>query len=301
MSVIIENVNDILKRDGSLSNSFGDLSKIYLMTTENIRGFLEQFDLHNKEVLTVAGSGDQMLNSYLIGAKNVTCFDINPLAFYQVKLKKAAVHSLSYQEYLNFFFMEFGKILDRDLFEKVASELDQETLDFFMYLYDNYNNEQIMDKIYYRFSPSLEKMKRMNTYLEEENYELLKYNLEDKEVSFIHSDITQLRNNLPKNFYDLILLSNISDSIIDIWPEDCLKNFKRLIHSLSKNLADNGIIQVGYIYDYYHNRQTHPFRNKNLRQNVFTTDEFYTTFVGSYNSYSESDAVVYYQKFKRKN
>lgn len=300
MSDIIKKVDDILKNNKRLSNDFGELSKIYLMTTENIKGFLERFDLQDKKVLTVAGSGDQMLNAYLMGAKNVTCFDINPLAFYQVKLKKAAVHSLSYQEYLIFFFNEFGKIFDRDLFEKIADDLDQETLDFFMYLYDNYNSEQIIDKIYYRFSPTLDKMQRMNAYLDEENYNLLKSNLDNKEVSFIQGNVTELRNNIQKSFYDMILLSNISDSITDIWPVDSLKNFKRLIHSLSKSLADNGIIQVGYIYDYYNNRQNNPFRNRNLRQSTFTTDEFYTNFFGSYNFYSETDAAVYYQKFKRK-
>lgn len=301
MNNVIKNVDDILKSNKKLSINFGEFSKIYLMTTENIKGFLEHYNLHDKEVLTVAGSGDQMLNAYLLGAKNVTCFDINPLAFYQVKLKKAAVDALSYQEFLNFFFTEFNKIFDRNLFEKIADKLDSETLDFYMYLYNNYDNSQIFDKIYYRFYPRLDEMQRMNLYLKEDNYELLKLNLENKKLSFIQSNITELNNNIPKDFYDLILLSNISDSISNIWPGDCLKKFKDLILSLCESLADYGTIQVGYIYDYYDSRCPHPFTNKNLRQSIFTTDEFHTTFVEPYNLYSKSDAIVYYQKFKRNN
>ena len=41
MSEIINKVDEILKREDKLSNDFGELSKIYLMTTENIKGFLE--------------------------------------------------------------------------------------------------------------------------------------------------------------------------------------------------------------------------------------------------------------------
>ena len=37
-----------------------------------------------------------------------------------------------------------------------------------------------------------------------------------------------------------MLLSNIGDSIQDIWLNDSLKNFKRLIHSPSKNLNKDG-------------------------------------------------------------
>jgi len=299
MNDIINKVDKILKSEEKLSDDFGELSKIYLMTTENIKGFLERYSPQDKEVLTVAGSGDQMLNAYLMGAKNVTCFDINPLAFYQVNLKKAAVCTLTYEEYLEFFFTEFNNLLERDYFEKLSNNLDQETLEFFNYLYSNYNNKEIFDKVYYRFKPSLSKMKRLNAYLEKDNYEKLADILKEKEVSFIQSDITNLKSNLD-NKYDLMLFSNISDSIEDIWPEESLKNFKRLIHSLSKNLNNNGIIQVGYIYDYYYTKQKSIFSKKNERQKVFTSDEFHTTFLESYRFHSESDAAITYQKIKRK-
>lgn len=306
MNEIINKVDRILKSEGKLSKDFGELSKIYLMTTENIKGFLEKYSPQDKEVLTVAGSGDKVLNAYLMGAKNVTCFDINPLAFYQVNLKKAAVCALEYEEFLSFIFPKCQKnpavsqVLNYTLFEKIAPLLDRDTLDFWDYIYSRYHYaEEFMDKIYYRFNPGLEKMQRMNAYLEKDNYEKLADILKEKEVSFIQSDITSLKNNLD-NKYDLMLFSNISDSIEVIWPEKSLKNFKRLIHSLSKNLNNNGIIQVGYIYDYYFTRQYQLFRKKNERQKVFTSNEFHTTFLESYRFHSESDAAVTYQKIKRK-
>ena len=135
MSDIVGRVDSILKKERSLSNEFGEFSKIYLMTTENIKGYLEKWFLEDKDVLTVAGSGDQMLNAYLLGAKNVTCFDINPLAFCQVKLKKAAVCTLKYEEYVEFFLSDPANLFKREYFEKLASELDQETIELFNYLY----------------------------------------------------------------------------------------------------------------------------------------------------------------------
>ena len=151
MTDIISKMDCILKKEKKLSNDFGEFSKIYLMTTENIKGFLQQYDLQNKEILTVAGSGDQMLNAYLMGAKNVTCFDINPLAFFQVKLKKAAVCALNYEEFLEFFFPEFGRLFDRYLFNKISLQLDQETNDLFNYFYSNFGSKEILEKIYYPF------------------------------------------------------------------------------------------------------------------------------------------------------
>lgn len=297
---IVEKVDTILKAKSVLSSDFGLFSKIYLMTTENIKAFLQQYSLQNKDILTVAGSGDQMLNAYLMGANNVTCFDINPLAFSQVKLKKAAVCSLEYEEFLEFFFPEFGKLFERYLFDKFSYQLDSETKDLFQYLYSNYESKDILNKIYYRYHASLEKIKSMNAYLDKDNYQKLASILKGKNVNFIQSDITSLRSKLEENLYDMILLSNISDSIEDIYPIASLKNFKRLIHSLSKNLHQDGIIQVGYIYDYFFTRHDRLFSKKQERQKVFTTDEFLTTLIESYRFHSESDAVITFQKKRKK-
>ncbi|MDD6223449.1 MAG: DUF3419 family protein [bacterium] len=301
MNKIAQKVYHILNTEGSLSNEFGELSKIYLMTTENIKGFLKDYCLEDKDILTVASSGDQMLNAYLMGAKNVTCFDINPLAFYQVKLKKAAICTLKYEEFLEFFFPRLvttshNHFLGYQLFRKIIPMLDQETAEFWTYLYDHSSHvTDFYHRIYYRFQPTLEKMQKMNSYLDKENYQKLASILPQKEISFIQSDITSLHKNLDHS-YDMMLFSNISDKIEKIWSHDELKKFKRLIHSLSKRLNKNGVIQVGYIYDYYFSNSTALFRQHSQRQAVFIPTEFHTTFVESYRFNSESDAIITFQK-----
>lgn len=301
MQDIIDYIDHIFKTKGTLSSKFGRFSKIFLMTTENIRGFLQQYDLTDKDVLTVAGSGDQMLNAYLMGARKVTCFDLNPLAFYQVKLKKAAVCTLSYEEFVAFFFEEYGKLLNQYLFNKIKKELDPDTTHFFEYLYSKYDSREIFWRVYYRYLQKLDKMKVLNAYLEEENYKKLASILGNKEISFIESDVTSLRNHLGDELFYMILLSNISDSIEDIWPNNSLKNYKQLIDSFSQNLVTDGTIQVGYIYDYYYfAKQEHIFRWNDERKKVFTTDKFHTTFVESYRFHGDRDAIVTFQKTKKK-
>lgn len=294
----INHIENVLRINDELFYEFGSYSKIYLMTTENIREFLQCYSLQDSSILTVCGSGDQVLNSYLLGAKNVTCFDINPLAFYQVCLKKAAVQALNYQEFLNFFFHEFHHLFDKDLFYKIENYLDEDSYEFFKYIYSKYNSPQILNKIYYDFIPSLEHMKRMNLYLQKDNYDVLRDIMRGKEPSFIESDVRLLPKAIGNKKYDMIMLSNISESIDGLWRNEPLIRFKELIYSLCNNLNTNGTLQVGYIYDYYSDRQEGMFGWKKERQRVFDTSEFHTNLVSSFDDIKKKDAIITY--FKKK-
>ena len=55
----IHQLNKLLKRRD------GDRFKlIYKFTTENISGYIKEFDFKNKSLLTVGSSGDQVINAY---------------------------------------------------------------------------------------------------------------------------------------------------------------------------------------------------------------------------------------------
>ena len=79
-----------------------DFSKIYTFTTENISDYMKYFDFDGKNLLTVGSSGDQILNSFLCGARDITLYDINPYAKFHVYLKIASILSLNYNEFINF-------------------------------------------------------------------------------------------------------------------------------------------------------------------------------------------------------
>lgn len=295
----IANLADsMIYENGSLPSDFGPISKCYLLTTENIRGILKNDDLRGKTVLSVAGSGDQMVNAYAMGASNVTCFDINYLSAYQLKLKRAAIITLNYQEYLNFFLAENGQQLNYRSFQEMKRELDPETINFFDQLYSQYKEEEIFKKLYYPFQTNLEKMKKMNLYFEEDTYCKVSSILKDKPIKFLNSDITKLSEKLDGEKFDKIILSNISQSIENIYDHDELHQYRTLIRRLSKNVNNGGSIQAGYIYDYHFPNPVSLFDRQEQRTKTFKEPEFSTDLVDCYRFNSGNDGVITYRKRK---
>ncbi|MCI8394209.1 MAG: DUF3419 family protein [Bacilli bacterium] len=299
MDYHVKEVDRILNIYGSLSNFFGAYSKVYRFTTENIRQFFEHFSALDKDVLCVCGSGDQMLNAFYYGAKSVTLFDINPLSFYQANLKKAAVCALTYEEFLAFFFSQYESVMSFELFQRISEKLDSETKSFFHYLYSRYSKDILIQKLYFDFQPTILKMQEMNGYLEKTAYERLQNSLEAKEVRFLLGDVKHLAKQL-KQSYDLILLSNISDCIEEMFLEHPLESFRELIDDLASFLKMNGVMEVGYLYDYLCIKSPKLFYQKESRERVFPAEKFPLLSVPSYYFYSNQDAIVTLKRERRR-
>lgn len=227
-------------------------SRIYTFTTENINGYIKYFDLKNKSLLTVGSSGDQILNAYFYGARDITLFDINPYAKYYVYLKVAAILSLTYNEFQCFFFKRGSDnnsnkdVFSPNLFNKmklIMKELDYESFYFFNELFSLYDDDTI--RIRYSLFDDDEYrnvvIKNFNVYLRnEELYNKLKKKLYDIHFKYINGNIFEDNINLQ---YDNIFLSNLC-TITN------LKEFKELIKKLDfNNLKDNGSIMLGYLWD----------------------------------------------------
>ena len=60
---------------------------VYLFTTENIAGYIQNMDLKDKSLLTLGSSLDQAYNALLMGASKIDVFDINVNARKFHKLK----------------------------------------------------------------------------------------------------------------------------------------------------------------------------------------------------------------------
>ena len=227
-------------------------SRIYTFTTENINGYIKYFDLKNKSLLTVGSSGDQILNAYFYGARDITLYDINPYAKYYVYLKVAAILSLTYDEFQCFFFKRGidnnsnKDVFSPNLFNKmklIMKELDYESFYFFNELFSLYDDDTI--RIRYSLFDDDEYrnvvIKNFNVYLSnEELYNKLKKKLYDIHFKYINGNIFEDNINLQ---YDNIFLSNLC-TITN------LKEFKELIKKLDfNNLKDNGSIMLGYLWD----------------------------------------------------
>lgn len=98
----------IISDNSKCSNCiYKEHSVIPIKGTENVKELFQKVDNSFQDCLMVTGSGDQILEAILHGAKNITSFDINRLAPYGLELKWAAIQALSYEEFLSFYQNKF--------------------------------------------------------------------------------------------------------------------------------------------------------------------------------------------------
>ena len=223
---------------------FSNRSFIYTFTNECIKDYLNFFDLKDKKILTVTGSGDHILNM-LLAVNNIDTFDINLYAYYFYVLKKYALITLELDEYLDFF-LDKEINYNKKVFNKIKQNWNNEFYikDFFEYVFRNYNkntplftNNKYQDK---------EKYIENNTYLDEINYYKLKKNLQNKNVNFINSNFTKL--NLTDK-YDYIFISNITDYLNNMFDNNSLRSYKKFLYkSIIPYLKENGKI-ISYLYN----------------------------------------------------
>lgn len=135
------------------NDSFHKESFIYKKTNEKLNEFFDIL-MNKDKVLTVIGSGDQILNTLLTNPTRVDAFDISVFPKYFLKLKIAAIKSLTREEYIKFFFAttEFSSEM---VFETSAVE--------------------------------------QNKYLEKDEYYKLKEILKNININYIESDLMDLK------------------------------------------------------------------------------------------------------------
>ena len=188
-------------------NSF---EKIYPFTTENIAGYIKEMDVKDKSVLTVGSSSDQVFNSLLLGAKDVTLFDINESAplFYELKRD---------------FILKYDR---EELYDKVLSNKE------FLYFEDNFTKKQL---------------ENMNLYLNtDENYYKLREILKNANVNFKTGNIYDVSKTLTIEKFDRVILSNVLQYLISENIEDSVSD---VYSNLLPYLSSNSIVQLYYLYN----------------------------------------------------
>jgi len=102
---------------------------MYVYGTEAMSGYYSKLHLKNKKILTIAGSGDPMINAFFTGAKDVIGFDLNYFSYFITSLKFEAIKTLTYKEFLRF----FGTKKNKALFDKILLK-DPESTDSMWHL-----------------------------------------------------------------------------------------------------------------------------------------------------------------------
>ena len=285
----------LLVRDQTREKSiyFHDCDRVYKGTNENIKSMPYQEALRSKDkILSVIGSGDQVLNSILLDSKNIDAFDISIFTKYYLMLKIAAINNLEYFDYLEFFFGE--QPFDSKRFDKVVNNMDYDGKTFWKEITKDKTPSEVYDsKIFTMWSPSIKSANFRNPYLDNMfRYYELRDKLDNSNINYIDGDIYEISKKLNKE-YDLINLSNIGmyaisnpDFIIN--RENPFLQFKRFVKNLK--IRENGIV-LNYIINVDRNDSVI------LSDYVLNDNEFTNYYVdGDFDD--RKDSVNIYKKVK---
>ena len=240
---------------------------IYRFTNESIELY-KNYLMNRKKVLSVTASGDQILNSILFGSKEIDSFDISRFPKYYFELKKAAIETLTRDEFIDFFvgkhlsslvgFISCYKGLENDKLKEYYSgfnnNMDKDYKEFWDEIFDIYDSNQVFYSSLF-FSDDCH-FQALNPYLYDKNYEKLQKNIKNAKVKHYIGDIRQISGMLNKE-YDLVNLSNIINYIDSDEYKDILNNL---------SLSDDGIalsyipVLEKYIKNYFY-QEEYQFNN----------------------------------------
>ena len=267
-------------------------SPIYKSTNEMISAplYIEALK-DNDKVLSIIGSGDQILNTILYDSNDIDAFDISNFPKYYLKLKMACVKNLSYEEYLEFFYgIDY---FDKETFDKVLRTIDYNSKFFWTRMCSNKDPRGVYSS--YLFSiwcPTKEDAIEMNPFLKKDNYYKLKEKLNNVKIKYLDENIYSYASKTDK-YYDLINLSNIGmycyHNFIGERRIDACNKYKEFVKNLK--ITDNGKV-LNYLIDAFDSTTSIIFDTK-----VYTDKGFTSCYIDN-ESTGRIDAVSVYRKVK---
>ena len=227
---------------------YNECSLIFRVTNERINTdeYIDILKDKNK-VLSVIASGDQILNSILLGSKDIDGYDISMFPKYYLKLKMAAIEGLDIKDFKEFFYGRHA--LNRGMYIKISKYLDKDSLKFWSTLISMDKHTRLANSdLFCTDVSSIKLAEDNNPYLEPSNYKRLRSKIKNFNLRLFTDDVFALRDKLPDS-YDLVNLSSIvvaSNTIPPTFTEqkEMFKGFK---------LNKNGMV-LSYIFDIEYDR-----------------------------------------------
>lgn len=221
------------------TNMFHNSSAVYKISNERIQDYEKYLRKRNK-VLSVIGSGDQILNCILNGTKNIDAFDISVFPKYFLELKMAAIKALTVDEYIDFFYEVTNRDeVYEDMYYRIAVYLENGVCEFWDSLFNFFEWKEIYNSTMFSSEPNIASNAiNQNRFLQsEEEYNRLREELDNVKITYYEGDILELSSYL-RDSYDLVYLSNI--------VYYCNKDkYREMLGNL--NLTDKGI-SLTYFY-----------------------------------------------------
>ncbi|MDP1728750.1 MAG: DUF3419 family protein [archaeon] len=230
-------------------------SPMYLNATEMTSSYYDFLNLSKKDVLTIIGSGDQVIDAYFYGAKKVVGFDINKNAIHMINLKLEAIRLLSYKEFLMFFYYtKLKSTLNYQVYLRLRKFLSGSTRIFFDKLYKlfNFDGYKVASSCFiHQRRIGIEKIKVSGFLKNEKNYNKVKKIMFKKKPLLLICRLTKLGKRLGNLRFDFINLSNVPNYLVNSFKKkDPLDYFfKKVLLSLKKVLRKDGKI-IYYNYDH---------------------------------------------------
>ncbi len=233
--------------DGAQENCF---YQIYPFTTENISGYINQFYLKNKSILTVGSSGDQAINAILYGCQNISILDVNPYAKFYYYLKIASIINLELEEFMMFLrfkdypnvFKDNNFVFNKKLYNKVKLTLrllDYESYLFWDDLFNSFKSIDIRNRLFSLDENRTNVISDCNPYLKNlTSYKKTRDKIQKVFPHFITGNLFKI--DLMRN-YDNIWLSNIGTYL----PRHFIKI---MTDKLAGSLNQNGNLLISYLY-----------------------------------------------------
>lgn len=234
--------------DGASNHCFYQL---YPFTTENILGYINQFVLKDKSLLTVGSSFDQVINAALMDCKDVTLLDINPYAKYYYYLKLEALIELNRDEFLKFLrFRDYPKVFkdnnecfDINIYNRIKSTLrllDYETYLFWDELFNTFEPLEIRKNLFSYDEDRTNEIVKTNLYLKNDIlYDEAKKKVKKIKPTFINKNLFEVQ--LSRKF-DNIWLSNVASYLT-------FEEIKIMTGIFYELLNDNGKLLMAYLYE----------------------------------------------------
>lgn len=218
---------------------FHTTSAVYKISNERTQDYYSYL-IGREKVLSVIGSGDQILNLILEGSKEIDAFDISSFPKYFLYLKMAAIKALSKEEYIEFFYevSHRSEVYD-DMYDRISFYLDDEISSFWDSLFNFFDWQDIYNSTLFSSEPYIAvNAINQNKFLQcDAAYEELRRALDDVVINVYEGDIFDLSCRIDGT-YDLVYLSNI---VYYNKPDE----YKEMLDEFK--LTDNGIT-LTYLY-----------------------------------------------------
>jgi hypothetical protein len=204
----IEKGRKPISRPLDLQLAVTDAFGLYSFTTENILAYLPLLQAEGKRCLTVAASGDQVINLLMAGAKEVVCFDNIAAAGEVTALKIQALTDLAWEDAGHFRGSLWEEISKPITFARLRDRTTHP-------LWDRGRNvlKPVIEQLNSSHAFKMWQITGRNAYIADDTdfdkaRQACKEAMNDGRVSFVHADVRELPL-LELGQFDVIVLSNI--------------------------------------------------------------------------------------------